>query len=966
MNFQVGKEYHGFALMDRQSIVLNNVNVLHFKHIKSGAQLIYFDTPDDNCGFSIKFKTYSLNDTGVAHVLEHCVLAGSRKYGDKEPLSEFVRGIYGARFNGRTHSDYTSYYIVNNGEKNFLRMMDILMDSVFYPIVYENENIFLQEAWRYDIDEETDDLKLNGIVYNEIKRLESMPVRKMAQTREEVFFPNTHYAYRYGGICKSITKLTYSEVIEFHKKYYKADNALICMSGKLNIDKYLKFLDKEYLSAFEKTGCNYDEPVEVLLPGRKKYMQVNYPISGNLAGYNEALHSFSFYMPIDLTTGDIMALNMVFKYLSEDTKGSIKKVLESEGIFANVYFDNKIDIKYPIFTLYVFGAPTEKVSTIEKVIYNALRDIVNNGIDKDFIDCQRNSILYEDRLEVLNLDYSYFQEADYLDTYWLYGRESIEVINEGNKYEWLRDELSNEFYKNIVEKYLLYNKNVAVVNAIPDINGDVKETEPERGLEFDEKINWLKKLKNFVEWQNGPTDDMSKYYDEITEYESLNKPVIPQDVRVKKLNDDTFIIVTQPMNGIVSMEWWFDITEIDQELMPYIILHNKVLWECGSENYSITQKKLEYAKYIGESEYSIEKDSANSKIYLRLKIGVLRENIDRALEVFLKAISDISNILYYDLHKYLKQFLKQGAYYYGYSADEIAEKRIEYFYEEEDSILDELHTYIGLISQGKKLSELVNDMILKIRRINEFIYRCCTYKSGYTCDEEESEYIKQNIERFNASLYCRRNQTLKNKDFNASCNEGLIVQHKGQSIVFGVDLRHFSVTMWGAMRALVNILDRMYIREKIRIQGGAYNCKAKYISNYLTIKSERDPDIRKTYEIFNGIPDWLESADITQEDINREIVNYKAFRKSINYTREELLSEAMWRGIDEIGKEPPISTTTFISRVTVADVKALVPSLREAFKKRLLCVAANEDVIKANADLIDNVIDLRTKINKDH
>ena len=338
MKFETGKVYHGFLLVEKKKLVLNNVEVLQFEHIKSGAKLIYSNTPDDTKGFTINFKTYSINDTGIAHVIEHCIFRGSRKYRTKHPLEEFRKYSPYVEYNGFTFEDYTSYYVSNRIEKHFMKMIDILMDSVFHPLVYENENIFLQEAWRYDLEEFTLKMELNGIVYNEMKVLEASPLYLALVESNKIVFPDTHYAFRCAGKSTEMPELKYSDLINFHKKYYKPENALISITGPVNINDYLEFLDKAYLSGFNKTNCEYRSPVQVTLPGSRKYAKVNYMVSEDVEFSKEIVHSFSFYMPQELTAEEIAALNIIFIYLSEEGKGCIKQLLEAEGIDTHVKY----------------------------------------------------------------------------------------------------------------------------------------------------------------------------------------------------------------------------------------------------------------------------------------------------------------------------------------------------------------------------------------------------------------------------------------------------------------------------------------------------------------------------------------------------------------------------------------------------------------------------------------------------
>ena len=338
MNFEIGKDYFGFKFIDKQHLELEDVDVLYFEHVKSGAKLVHYDTPSANKSFFIGFRTYAMEYTGIAHILEHCLLCGSRKYRMSNPLEKFIKHSRLSTYNGHTCADFTSYEITSKDDKDFFTLTDMVMDGVFYPLVCEDKNIFLQEGWRYDINEETGTVSYNGIVYNEVKVAESNPFERARFALNELVFPNTHYDYCHYGARNSMVNLTHYELVAFYKKYYRADNAWISISGKVDLAKYLEFLDKEYLSAFEKTGCEYVAPVEVVLPECRKQTQVTFPAIAENSSQGGNYHKISFYLPTDVTSENMEALNTVFEYLTEESKGSIKRALEAEGIVAEIQF----------------------------------------------------------------------------------------------------------------------------------------------------------------------------------------------------------------------------------------------------------------------------------------------------------------------------------------------------------------------------------------------------------------------------------------------------------------------------------------------------------------------------------------------------------------------------------------------------------------------------------------------------
>ena len=956
MSFEIGKEYFGFKVVDGKHLELENVDVLYFEHIRSGAKLVHYDTPSTTKGFSVHFKTYAMNDTGIAHILEHCLLCGSRKYRTRNPFEKFIKQSRLSTYNGHTCADFTYYEVTSKDDKDFFTLTDMVMDGVFYPLVCDDEKIFLQEGWRYDINEETGEVSHNGIVYNEVKVAESNPFEAARFAMNKLVFPNTHYACCHYGVPSSIVNLTHSELVDFYKKYYKADNALISISGKVDLSTYLEFLDKEYLSAFEKTGQEYDAPVEVVLPECRKHTQATFPALAGNSSQGGNYHKISFYLPKDVTSENMEALNTVFEYLTEESKGSIKRALEAEGIVADVKFGNLLDLKYPVYELFVYGCTTDEITKVEQRVYDVFNDIVQNGIDKDFIDCKRNNTLFENRKGVADEDYSHLLFPEFTIPYWLWGRESIEEVNAADKYEWLRSDIAKEYYGSLVQRFLLNNKNVSVVSVLPAVENDGSPGEEFQPALSDEEMQaYTEKYRAFQEWQNAPSDDVPKNYDE--DENDLPNFDCPVKYEVEDFKDNAFVYVKEKSNGIVYLEWWYNISHVEPELIPYISLHNLVLWDCDSLNYPLSKKKLDFAKYIGEMEYRIR--TVNNELYLTVKVQVLQENLDDALDAYAKAIADIKNISAYDLQGFLRRFFNYWGYACNCTDEEVAEKRLWYYFFPEKNSLDELNTFNFLMVNHRNFSEEIGEIASRIAKVNERIFQNSSFRFGYLCDTDEHEVIKRKVGEFNNALNYNPLQAVEENILDPAPNEGLIVENDSHSLAFGVSLSVLPEDLRAAMKFLVNILNRQYIYENVRLRGGAYVCNAKFENGTLLLTSRRDPDIWKTYEIFNGVPDWLETLDITQADIkqqNRFIADLGGL------TKEQLLTEAIWNNVTGTEENLTFGMAKAVSELKVDSIELLKKILKIAFEDRVICAVASEEVIMAKADLFEQIVDLRSGI----
>jgi len=173
--FKINDIYHGFKLIEERKLEeLNSIGRI-FNHEKTGAKLINISNDDDNKVFTIGFKTPPENSTGVPHIIEHSVLAGSRKFKTKEPFVDLLKSSLNTFLNAMTFPDRTVYPLASKNEKDFINLLDVYMDGVFYSSIYENEYTFMQEGWHYILDENKDELRYNGVVYNEMKGAYSSP-----------------------------------------------------------------------------------------------------------------------------------------------------------------------------------------------------------------------------------------------------------------------------------------------------------------------------------------------------------------------------------------------------------------------------------------------------------------------------------------------------------------------------------------------------------------------------------------------------------------------------------------------------------------------------------------------------------------------------------------------------------------------------------------------------------------------
>ena len=256
-------------------------------HNKTGARVMLIENEDDNKVFNIAFRTTPTNSTGVPHIIEHTVLCGSRKYPSKDPFVELVKGSMNTFLNAMTYPDKTMFPVASCNDQDFRNLMDVYLDAVFYPNIYKNENIFRQEGWSYQIEDRDDPIVINGVVYNEMKGAFSSPDDVLERQIMNSLFPDTTYGVESGGDPRHIPELSYEEFLDFHRKYYNPSNAYLYLYGKMDFEERLEYLDRAYLSAFDRAdnmGANGPVYSEVGLQKpfeTPRELKTQYPVAEN-------------------------------------------------------------------------------------------------------------------------------------------------------------------------------------------------------------------------------------------------------------------------------------------------------------------------------------------------------------------------------------------------------------------------------------------------------------------------------------------------------------------------------------------------------------------------------------------------------------------------------------------------------------------------------------------------------------
>ena len=453
--------------LDSQGVLL--------RHKKSGARICLVQNDDENKVFYIAFRTPPVNSTGLTHILEHSVLCGSREFPVKDPFIELVKGSLNTFLNAMTYPDKTVYPVASCNDKDFQNLMHVYLDAVFHPNIYQHKEIFCQEGWHYELENREDNLKINGVVYNEMKGAFSSADDLLEREILNSLYPDTAYRYESGGDPKNIPDLTYEEFLDFHSKYYHPSNSYIYLYGNMDAVEKLEWLDAHYLSQYDLddfdthiiTQDAFEKPAEIC----KKY-----PITSSESTEGKTYLSCSWSVSNSLDREKYLAFEVLDYALLNSQGAPVKEALLSAGIGKDIQggFDN--GVYQPIFSVIAKNAESAQQEQFLSVIRETLEKQVEDGINQEALLASINNAEFKYR----ESDYGNFPKGLILGLQamdsWLYDdMEPFMHLQLLDTYRFLREQIGTGYYEDLVQKYLLDNAHIAVVRMEPEQGLNAKD-----------------------------------------------------------------------------------------------------------------------------------------------------------------------------------------------------------------------------------------------------------------------------------------------------------------------------------------------------------------------------------------------------------------------------------------------------------------------------------------------------------
>ncbi len=965
------KEYE--IVEEKQIPDLNSKGYL-VKHKKSGAKLMLLSNDDENKVFYIGFRTPPKDDTGLPHILEHSVLCGSKKFPAKDPFIELAKGSLNTFLNAMTYPDKTVYPVASCNDKDFQNLMHVYMDAVFYPNIYEKEEIFRQEGWHYDLEDIDGELKYNGVVYNEMKGAFSSPEGVLDRVILNTLYPDTSYSFESGGDPASIPDLKYSDFLGFHSKYYHPSNSYIYLYGDMDMEEKLIFLDKEYLSKYD--AMNIDSKIKEQAPFEKPVeVYKKYSITNEETEEDNTYLSYNYSIGTALDRKLYLAFQILEYALIAAPGAPLKKALLEAKIGKDIMGSYDNGVYQPMFSIIAKNSNTSSKEAFLEVIQTVLKEQVTKGINKDSL---RAAINYNE-FRYREADFGSYPKGlmyglQALDS-WLYDETKPFIhIEENETFAFLKEMVETDYYEKLVEQYMINNSHAALVVIEPEkgltakIENQVKEKlkEYKASLSKEEVEQLVKKTKALEQYQEEPSalEDILKI--PMLTREDMQKNALP--FQNKELRFGETLVLYQEIftNGIGYLNLLFDINKVPENLLPYVGMLKYILGLVDTEHYTYGDFFDEINMYSGGisvsfNSYANTKECGSYKAYMEIKAKVMYDKLPFAFkmikEMLLTSKFEDEKRLY-DIIAQLKSRMQMSLTSSGHTT--AAMRAMSYF--SNTAYLSELTsgiTFYKLVEHiEKNFDQCKDEVIEKLKETASYIFKADNLLVSYTAQKEGLAGLEAEVESLKTSLGKSQKDAEKYKFALEQLNEGYKTSSKVQYVSRAGNFRQEGLEYTGALRILKIILSYDYLWNNVRVKGGAYGCMSgfgKTGDSYFA--SYRDPNLENTNEIFERTTEYLENFQADERDMTKYIIGtisdmdtplnpYAKGNRSLTAYLTNLTFEDVQRERDQV------------LNAKDEDIRALKVYVQAVLRPDNLCVIGGEEKIEEQKQLFKEVKNL--------
>ena len=967
------KKLDAYRVVEHKMIEEMQSEGIVLEHKKTKARLFLVSNDDENKVFCIGFRTPPDNDCGLPHILEHSVLCGSDKFPLKDPFVELVKGSLNTFLNAMTYPDKTVYPVASCNDKDFHNLMDVYMDAVLHPNIYKEEKIFRQEGWHYELESKDAPLIYNGVVYNEMKGAYSSPESILDSVTQKTLFPDTCYGKDSGGDPVHIPELSYEKFLDFHRTYYHPSNSYIYLYGDMDMAEKLTWLDEEYLSHYE------ERPVDSRIREQKAFAEpVEREFSYSITeGESE---EDATYLSVNTVVGDdldpkLYVAFQILEYTLLDAPGApLKQALIDAGIGKDVMGGYESGILQPYFSVIAKDANKEQKGEFLAIVKGTLRKLADQGINRKSLLAGMNYFEFK------------YREADYgsapkglmyglqcLDS-WLYDGDPMTHLCYQETFDFLKKEVENGYFEQLIRDYLLANPFEAVIVVAPEKNLTAKEDEKlakklaayKASLSEEELEKLVTATRELKEYQDTPSTPEILAKIPLLKREDIEKKAETffwkekEEGGIKVLHHNFFT------SGIGYLKVLFNTEVLPQEDLPYAGLLKSILGSISTEHYSYSDLTSEIHLNSGGVDFSVTSypDLADPERFTGAFVASIRVLYDK-LDFGFTILEEILNHSVFTDEKRLGEIIqetrsraKMKLENAGHST--AVSRATSYF--SATAYYNELTggtAYYHFLEQLEKdYANKKGEIMARLQEVSRKLFTRANMLVNYTADDKGYEQLPQNLKLLADKLPQGSGEKHAFTHPVKNVNEGLKTSAQVDYVARCGNFRDAGLEYTGALKILQVILSYDYLWLNIRVKGGAYGCMSGFgRSGEGYLVSYRDPNLKETNDIYEGIPAYLEAFDPDERDMTKYVIGTIS-NLDAPLTPSVKGSRGLSAYLSGVTEEMMQTERDQILGAAKEDIRALAAQVRAVLATGSFCVVGNEEKIEANRGMFGEVSSL--------
>jgi Zn-dependent M16 (insulinase) family peptidase len=879
----------GYAIVRREPLERLEGAFIELVHERTGARHVHIECTDDNNAFGVSFPTVPKDSTGVAHILEHVVLAGSRRFPVRDPFFSMTRRSLATFMNALTSSDSTTYPFSTRNAKDYMNLLLVYLDAAFFPLLEEDS--FKQEGIRFEFEDPADPssgLRYKGVVFNEMKGALATPQAAMQRNLGRTLFPGLTYANVSGGDPEHIPDLTWEQLRSFHAEHYHPSNAYFYTYGDQPLDKTLGVIEENVLSKFERFAVDtsipnvrrFSKPVSSIEPYAATSGEDNSRKAQALVGWVTVPATDSFRL---------LAMRVLSEVLLANSGSPLRKALIDSKIGSALADGSGFqdDSRETVFGAGLKGIAIDDAQKVERVVLETLERLAAEGIDQAQVDAAVHRLEFEKR-ERSNAGYPYALKVlfTFLGAY-QYGGDPYTALNLDADLDHLeRARKEGRFFENLIEAELLDNQHRGLLILKPDPNLEerTRRQELERLAAVERKLTDADRAGIVADALRLKAAQEAKQ--DLAVLPSLELSDIPmrfEDVpsRQIKIGLAAVDFFPLPTNGITYVDIRSDFSALPQGLKDLLPLFSRVFTQTGAAGQDYVQIAARIAGYTGGvgAAPAVQPLAARDD-YLQ-SFYVSGRALDRNAGPFIDLLTDLTARLEIEPHR-LKEVIDESATRLESSLAglgfQFAILRATSKLSSEGAINDGLQG-IGMLHEIRRLARLsegeLNEVIARLGAIRTALFRQDSVHIIVTCEEVMVDAIAARLRGLIAALPAGgANGHADKPDPLAAVPEARTTPLPVAFNVRGFKTVRYTHPDAPVLLVLANYLRDTFLHRELREKGGAYGAMAQASTGSGTfyMASYRDPNVARTYDTFDRAVTWLIEGDVVEDALKEAIL----------------------------------------------------------------------------------------------